>query len=153
MFLCFLENCCRLRHAPPGIEQPSRLGSLKYPMQEFKGICNLEAVIASVRIRGASPSVYTFVISLRLLMSLLSKTNATGPARIFRIAPDAASPLHWECPEYLRSSMRWSAEPSSIWHRYRSAAAQENTAEPLQTGCARLTQERQKHHQTEAMQP
>jgi hypothetical protein len=124
----------------PGIEQPVRLGSLK-------GICNLEAVTASVRIRGASPSVYTFVISLRLLMSLLSKTNATGPARIFRIAPDAASPLHWECPECLRSSMRWSAEPSSIWHRYRSAAAQMNTAEPL----ARLIQERQNHHQTEAM--
>ena len=117
----------------------------------LKGTCNLEAVITSVRIRGASPSVYTFVISLRLLMSLLSKTNATWPARIFRIAPDAASPLHWECPECLRSSMRWSAEPSSIWHRYRSAAAQENTAEPLQTGCARLIQERQKHHQTEAM--
>ena len=52
----------------PGIEQPVRLGSLK-------GICNLEAVTASVRIRGASPSVYTFVISLRLLMFLLSKTE------------------------------------------------------------------------------
>ena len=55
--------------------------------------------------------------------TLTAPSIPRAPARIFRIAPDAASPLHWECPECLRSSMRWSAEPSSIWHRYRSAAA------------------------------